>query len=180
MSDPHTQHESLLREHNFKLVRHNKHLVYQNPEGKVLVTSATPSDVHAWKNAIRSLRHVVANPARPLVLAISEFEREQAALVIRGEERRGLGGGSSLKQRRSTGTGFFYDDKIEIVGTLPRRQELAKLARENRERKEGRIRDRRDAKLQRKAVRVLAEEEEEHVFNEDFAGFMNLCSRILE
>lgn len=183
MSDPQVQHEKLLREHGFKLIRQSKHLVYQNPDGKVLVTSATPSDRYAWKNALGTLKRVVAAPAKPLVLAISEFEREQAALVIQGEERRGLGGGSG-KQRRSQGTGFYYDDKIEIVDTLPRRQELARLAKENKERKQerrqGRIKDRRAVKLERRAAKSQAEEERERVFNERFSGFMSLCSDILK
>jgi hypothetical protein len=189
MSDPQIQHDRLLREHGFELVRSRKHRVYQDADGRVYVVASTPSDHFAWKNALGTIKRVVAAPPKPLVLAISEFEREQAALVIQGEERRGLGGGSS-KQRRSQGTGIWYDDKIELVETLPRRQELARLARENKERRQGRIKDRRVVKLERRAIKnradaekarllALANEESDRIFEENVGGFMGLCSRIL-
>jgi hypothetical protein len=179
MSDPRIKHDKLLQEHGFKLVRHNKHLVYQNHEGKVVVVSATPSDRRSWQNATQTIKHVIANPAKPIILAISDFEREQAALLIRGKERKSEGGGSG-KAKRSKGTGFIYEDKVEDAVTLRRREEVAHLARTNRERRDGRTKDRRKVKLERRAVHELARREEDRIFDEHFGGFMKLCSRILE
>src|SRR5437868_4487984 len=111
MSNVVAKHDALLREHKFVLVREDKHKVYRNPEGKIYVTAATPSDRRAAFNMIKALKRCIAEPAKPMVIAISDFEREQAAQLIQGHQKqqptaRGMGRG---KQRHSRGTGFIYD-----------------------------------------------------------------------
>lgn len=53
------KHDALLRQHNFILVRQNKHKVYRNPEGKVYVVGNTPSDCRWAQNALRTLKRVI-------------------------------------------------------------------------------------------------------------------------
>ena len=87
MSSTLAKHDALLRQHKFVLVREDKHKVYRNPEGKVYVTSATPSDWRAEFNMLKSLKRCIAEPAKPMVIAISDFEREQAAQLIQGQQK---------------------------------------------------------------------------------------------
>ena len=108
--DPTTLISRLLKEHRFQLVRQDKHKIYRNHENKIYVTSSTPSD-HRWAlNALSDLKRVIANPPKPMVLAISDYEREQAALVIAGEQRQVAGVSGAGKNKRSRGTGFIYDE----------------------------------------------------------------------
>lgn len=51
--------QRLLREHKFKLHRTTKHDVWKNAAGLTFITSATPSDLRAAKNALRDLRRLL-------------------------------------------------------------------------------------------------------------------------
>jgi hypothetical protein len=53
------KHDALLRQHKFVLIRHNKHRVYRNPEGKVYVVGNTPSDWRWAMNALKTLKRVI-------------------------------------------------------------------------------------------------------------------------
>src|SRR5438034_7983786 len=77
MSNALAKHDALLCQHKFVLVRDDKHKVYRNPEGKVYVTAATPSDWRAGFNMLKALKRCIAEPAKPLVLAINDFERSE-------------------------------------------------------------------------------------------------------
>ena len=145
---------ALLREHRFKLVRQTKHLVYQEPGGRVFVCAATASDWRATENQLTILKRVIANPPQPMSLAISEYEREQAALVIAGVQKpvavaSGMGSG---KQRRSNGTGYKYVDNVPTAEQLAQRELLAEQARISRQRKVERQQERRAEKLARRAA----------------------------
>lgn len=141
MSDPLKQHDALLRQHQFELVRQGKHFIYRNPEGKVYVTSATPSDSRWAKTALTTLKRVIDSPPVPMTLAISEFDREQAANLLAGDSKqRGPGHG---KQKHSGGTGIGYIDKpvkeIASTRTLEEKQhEKAQHQWESRVREERR------------------------------------------
>ena len=175
MSNLIAQHEMLLKQHGFKLVRHDKHLVYKNPENKVYVISTTPSD-HRWaKNAIAVLKRVIAEPAKPMVVAISEFEREQAAQLIQGQEKQkvvtpGMGRG---KQRRSRGTGIYYEpDEILTEEQRLRRAVLAQQAATNKQRREMRRAERRAAKQARRTAIEAEKQEQDRIFQEHCGLFI--------
>src|SRR5207253_9502105 len=111
MSNALAKHDALLCQHKFVLVRDDKHKVYRNPEGKVYVTAATPSDWRAGLNMLKALKRCIAEPAKPLVLPINDLEREQEAQLIPGPPKlqhaaHGLGSG---KQKHSSGTAVIYD-----------------------------------------------------------------------
>ena len=175
MSNLIAQHEMLLKQHEFKLVRHEKHLVYKNPENKVYVISATPSD-HRWaRNAIAVLKRVIAEPAKPMVVAISEFEREQAAQLIQGQEKQkvvtpGMGRG---KQRRSRGTGIYYEpDEILTEQHRLQRAVLAQHAVTNKRRREMRRAERRAAKQARRTAIAAERQEQDRIFQEHCGPFI--------
>lgn len=175
MSNLIAQHEMLLQQHGFKLVRHDKHLVYKNPENKVYVISATPSD-HRWvKNAIAVLKRVIAEPPKPMVVAISEFEREQAAQLIQGQEKQkvvtpGMGRG---KQRRSRGTGIYYErDEILTEEQRLRRAVLAQQAVTNKQRREMRLAEGRAAKQARRTAIEAEKQEQDRIFQQHCGLFI--------
>src|SRR2546429_9045113 len=87
MSNALAKHDALLCQHKFVLVRDDKHKVYRNPEGKVYVTAATPSDWRGGVNMLKTLKRCIAEPAKPLGLAINDFEKEQAAQLIQGQPK---------------------------------------------------------------------------------------------
>src|SRR5947208_15530768 len=111
MSNALAKHDALLCQHKFVLVRDDKHKVYRNPEGKVYVTAATPSDWRAGFNMRKALKRRIPAPAKPLVLAINDFERDQAAQPIQVQPKlqHGAHGMASGKQRHSRATGFMHD-----------------------------------------------------------------------
>jgi predicted RNA binding protein YcfA (HicA-like mRNA interferase family) len=74
----------------FKLVRKKKHKVFRNPEGKTLVTSATPSDVNAAGNQLRDLRRLLLTDAPAEVSEASDAE-----LPKRAKKRAGAAKGSA-------------------------------------------------------------------------------------
>lgn len=106
MADPEKQLNNLLRDNRFQLVRQTHHKVYRNPEGKVFVTSLTPSDYRWSQNALTTLKKVLVSPPVPEVIAISEFERQQAAAVIQAQAKEP--GPGHNKQKHSDGTGILY------------------------------------------------------------------------
>ena len=128
MSDPVKQLENMLRDNHFQLVRQTHHKVYRNPDGKVFVTSLTPSDYRWAQNALTTLRRTIVSPPVPEVIAISEFERQQAASIIQPQSKEP--GPGHTKQKSSRGTGFVYIDKKiqEVVSTVPPEQKLAEKA----------------------------------------------------
>lgn len=105
MSDPIQQITNLLKQHSFRLARQDRHYVYKNPDGRVHVMPVSPSD-HRWaKNNLAELKRTLASPPVPEVLVISQFEKEQAALVIkpRGKDP---GPGHTKQKRNGNGTGI--------------------------------------------------------------------------
>src|ERR1700733_10469223 len=161
MSDTIEQHERLLKQHGFELVRATKHHVFRNPEGRVYVTSSTPSDWRVAHNRLTALKRCLASPVQPFSLAISQFEREEAAFLIEGRKKviPGAGGGGS----RSRGTGFIYDDaKILTVAQLAQSQATREQAIANRKRRQEAqnkaLQGRRAKKLSRLQAEALAEE----------------------
>jgi len=108
LSDTTKQIDSLLRQHGFRLIRDTKHCVYRNPDGKIFICSKTPSDYRAGYNKLTNLKSVIANPPRPEIVAISEFEREQAAQIIQGQDK--LPGPGRNKQKRTSGTGIYWKE----------------------------------------------------------------------
>ena len=138
-------HDRLLREHGFVEVRSTRHRIFRNPQGKVYVTAATPSDWRVGHQMLTSLRRVIANPAKPMVIAIADYEREAAAAKIAAQPKavQGISGGAS----RGRGTGFIYydnNDKVLTVEQIARREEVRARAHANEE-------ARRQKKLARKA-----------------------------
>lgn len=155
MADSAKQLESLLRQHNFRLIRETRHLVYRNREGKVFVCSKTPSDYRASHNMLTRLKLVIASPPRPEVVAISDFEREQAALVIQPQNKLpGLGGG---KQKHSEGVGIYWEETEQpTIEQEAIRKEQQERARKNKEER----RARKLAKQEEKTVLRAAREQE--------------------
>jgi len=129
MSDINKKVQSLLVQYGFRLIRETRHLVYRNSEGKVFVCSKTPSDYRVSQNMLTRLRLVVASPPRPEFVAISDFEREQAASIIQGQDKfSGLGTG---KKKRSNGIGIYYD--TPLLPTIE--EEAAQKEQQDRARK---------------------------------------------
>lgn len=126
MSNPEKQLHNLLRDNRFQLVRQTHHKVYRNHEGKVFVTSLTPSDYRWSQNALTTLKKVLSSPPVPEVVAISEFERQQAAAVIQPHSKE-PGPGHTKQKSNGGGTGFTYIDKVqkEVVSMIPPEQKLA-------------------------------------------------------
>ena len=111
------QIDTLLRQHNFRLVRQTKHRVWRNPDGKVFVTSATPSDWRAALKQLSDLKRVVASDPVPEVVAISEYERCQALAKLAGQEKKTSG--AAAGPAKSRGCGFSYiDEKKAVTSTL--------------------------------------------------------------
>lgn len=183
MSSTLAKHDALLRQHKFVLVREDKHKVYRNPEGKVYVTSATPSDWRAGFNMLTALKRCIAEPAKPMVVAISDFEREQAAQLIQGQQKQqhtahGMGCG---KQKHSRGTGFIYDGpRIVTLEEQATREAQRRQARENAQRRAEEKRQRREhnraVQQQKRAAAEVAARE----FEEIYRRFLNVTRRIVD
>ena len=56
MDNAERQFRSLLHDRGLVLVRTKKHACYRAPDGRTFVTSRSPSDCHAWNQALRSLQ----------------------------------------------------------------------------------------------------------------------------
>jgi|SRR5579859_1010372 len=181
MSNPVQKHDQLLKAHGFRLIRSGRHLVYQNPQQKVYVTASTPSDHRAAANAISVLKRVIASPPVPVVLAISQFERDQAARVIQGQHKHqhvapGMGSG---KQRRSRGTGYKYIEKVLTAEELARNEELRQQAVANKLRREDRAKQRRADKLARRQGVERQRENERVQFEEAYRPFLDRVQRLV-
>ena len=157
--------EQMLRQHNFKPVRHNSHRVFKNHEGKIFVTALTPSDYRWAHNAISILKKVLSSPARPMVLAISDYEREQATEKIAGQQKRQIGQ-SNGKSKRSKGTGFIYEDRNVLT-------EEDKLQRENqRKQAQENAQRRREKKLAQRAAIEQERQRKADEFEKTFGEFL--------
>jgi predicted RNA binding protein YcfA (HicA-like mRNA interferase family) len=55
------QVKNYLMAEGFELIRHNKHMVYQNKEGLQLVVSHSSSDQYQLKQIQRSIRRIKAS-----------------------------------------------------------------------------------------------------------------------
>ena len=113
MANPAKEHEELLRRHRFVLVSENKHLKYKDPAGRVYIVSKTPSDWWAWRNALTTLKRVIANSVPSSELLEEARQRQELEQYIQLEAQRkpscpGIKGAG--KKAKSKGTGFFYDD----------------------------------------------------------------------
>ena len=174
--------ESLLKQHRFTLVRQAKHHVYQAPTGHVFVTAATPSDWRAAERSYSVLKRVITNPPQPMVLAISEYEREQAAQLIKGQQKlqHAASGMGSGKQNRSRGTGFIYEDKKVLTAEeLAHNEMLRQQAVANAHRREQKRRERRAEKLARREQAELQKQQEVAQFEEAYRPFLNVTQRFL-
>lgn len=160
MSNPVTKLESLLRQHGFKLVRQTKHLVYRNHEGKLFVTSKTPSDHRAVRNMVSTLERVIASPVP--TSEVVEEERQRKALeptiqlTVTVKPLEGMQGAG--KKAMSKGVGIFYDDDKRLKQEEERKRREIFLASD-----EGRLWSARKAKeeeerKQRREIRRLEEE----------------------
>jgi hypothetical protein len=177
------KHGAILRQHGFQLVRHTKHLVYRNHEGKVYVCASTPSDWRVTKKMLATLKHVISTPAKPMVVAISDFERQQAAEQIAGQSlpTRGIFGAG--KQSRSRGTGFIYDDpKImtaeQLALTEAQREQARKNAEEAKARRQQERADRRTRKLARREERETERLEQARMHEENIAPFLQRMTTV--
>ena len=183
MSSTLAKHDALLRQHKFVLVREDKHKVYRNPEGKVYAASATPSDWRAEFNMLKSLKRCIAEPAKPMVIAISDFEREQAAQLIQGQQKQqhtphGMGCG---KQKHSRGTGFIYDGpRIVPLAEQAIREAQRRQARENAQRRAEEKRQRREHNRAMQQQKTAAAEAAAREFEEIYRPFLNVTRRIVD
>ena len=183
MSSTLAKHDALLRQHKFVLVREDKHKVYRNSEGKVYVTSATPSDWRAEFNMLTALKRCIAEPAKPMVIAISDFEREQAARLIQGRQKpqhtaHGMGSG---KQKHSRGTGFIYDGpRIVPLEEQAIREAQRRQARENAQRRAEENRQQREHNRAVREQKTAAAEAAAREFEEIYRPFLNVTRRIVD
>jgi predicted RNA binding protein YcfA (HicA-like mRNA interferase family) len=71
-----------LNDAGFELVRQKKHRVYQNAEGKTVVTSSTPSDRNAVRAQLRDIRRALREPENkpiePSMAALPRMEKKGA------------------------------------------------------------------------------------------------------
>lgn len=135
--NPQTIFKNLLRQHSFTLVRQNKHYVYTDGRGRVLVVAKTPSDHFAYNSMIRDLKAVVSNPP-PSSLTIEE-ERQRRELeknIVLWAERKknisakkcnGNGGGHGHSK---SGSGFYYQQAREAPFVPEEVKEEARLNKE--------------------------------------------------
>ena len=198
MSNPAVKLDKLLREHRFQLVRQDKHKIYREPGGRIFVTSSTPSDYRWAGNALTELKRVIASPPKPMVIAIADWEREEAARLIQGQQKThvGISSGGKGKSKRSRGTGFIYDDQLTTAQLLRRQQltqqrwlaifnttaeqsvqrdlefEAGRQAKEAAERREERRQQRRADKLARRAAIQAEKEKKEAEFQETYGPFL--------
>lgn len=175
---PEIQVQRLLKAHEFVLVRQDRHKVYRNPQSKIFVTAATPSDWRAWANSLSDLKRVIQNPPTPMVQAISDFERQQAAAVIQPQQKNSEGHGRT-KQRRSHGTGFVYEDRKtpESRAHEQRQREEIEVARQRRD---IRARMHRAEQLERKFQRLEKERRISALVNGLVETQINPCLGVAE
>lgn len=167
MSNDLNKLEAMLREHKFVLIRTSKHKVYQNPDGRNIVLPSTPSDWRWVKNKIAQLKRVLASPAQSLILTISDYERDEAASLIQGQERPVVGMKGAGKQKRSRGTGYKYEDeKVLTEADLAQRELIVQQAIANQRRRAQEEKDRRQRKLERRAAIAAEEEKNELAFQQ--------------
>jgi hypothetical protein len=160
--------EQMLHQHNFKPVRHNSHRVFKNHEGKIFVTALTPSDYRWAHNAVTQLKRVISNPVQPMILAISDFEREQATEKIAGQQKHQIGQ-SNGKSKHSKGTGFIYEDRNVLTEEDKlQRETQRKQAQENAQR-------RRDKKLAQRAAAEEKRQREDAEFEKTFGEFLKVA-----
>ena len=182
MSNALAKHDALLCQHKFVLVRDDKHKVYRNPEGKVYVTAATPSDWRAGFNMLKALKRCIAEPAKPLVLAINDFEREQAAQLIQGQPklRHAAHAMGSGKQKHSRGTGFIYDGPRMIPEEQAIREVQRQRARENARRRAEEKRQQREHNRALRQQKRAAAEAAAKEFEEAYRPFLNVTRRLVD
>jgi len=155
MSDPVKQIESLLHQHNFRLIRETKHRVYRNPAGQIFVCGSTPSDYRAAKNALANLRHVIESPAKPEIVAVSEFEKT-AAFTTPPPRRLGHN-----KQKRSKSIGIYWEEPTPTTAEQEAiKKEQQERARKNKEERRARKLAQKKEKEQIKEQRKQQEERE--------------------
>jgi hypothetical protein len=169
--------DTLLREHRFTLVRQSKHKIFQAPSGHIFVTSTSPSDWRAAERSLSVLKRILSNPPEPMSLAISAYEREQAALLIAGEQKlmHSAAGMGSGKQRKSTGTGYKYTEKILTAEDIAHNEFLRQQAVANAERKKQKRQRRRQDKLDRRLAAEQERLEAEAEYERTFRPFLNQC-----
>jgi hypothetical protein len=112
--NPQTEFQSLLRQHKFRLVRQNKHYVYQEPEGRLLVVSKTPSDRRAYSNMVSNIKQIMRNPV-PSSEALEESRQKkelEAEIVLAAQQKKKAG--ASRPNGKSKGNGFYYDDVPKV------------------------------------------------------------------
>lgn len=178
MSNTERQHDRLLKEHGFELIRTTKHRVYRNPEGRVYVTSSTPSDWRVANNRLTALKRCLASPIKPMSLATSDFERQEAATLIEGRRKAITGMGGASKSR---GTGFFYDDrKILTVGQLQQIQAMREQALANRLRRQEKQKKTLAERRARKLIRLQAEAQAEEEFRRDYQFWLDCIENTLD
>lgn len=128
---PDFQLEQLLKQHKFKLVSQNKHLKYQNPEGKIFITSKTPSDWRAIKNMLTTLKQVIANrlPSSSVVEEERQRKLVEAEIALVAQRKATVGMSGAGKKAKSNGTGFIYIDRpVQFV--TEEQRELDRIATE--------------------------------------------------
>jgi hypothetical protein len=139
MADPVKQLTRILAENGFKLVRQGKHFVYcsETLGNRIFVTAASPSDSYRGaKNAISSLKAVIAAPPRAEVLAVEEFEKARAAEIsLQKMEKSNLpgpGSGGRGGTHKSSFSGFYYDEikKVELTPEQVEERGRLKIKRE--------------------------------------------------
>jgi hypothetical protein len=115
--------DELLHEHKFVLVAQRKHLKYRDPEGRIFVMAATPSDWRAGIKALKTFEKVVEAPppSNELVEEIRQAKELEATITLEPcpKTKPSLGHAS---KKKSTGTGYVYIDK-EVVELTPEQKE---------------------------------------------------------
>jgi hypothetical protein len=128
---PEAQLEHLLRQHKFTLVSQNKHLKFQNPEGKIYIMSKTPSDWQAVKNMVTTLKRVIASPVPTSFVVEEERQRKtlEAEIAVGAQRKATVGMQGAGKKAKSNGTGFTYIDKpVQFITEA--QKELDRIATE--------------------------------------------------
>jgi hypothetical protein len=141
--------ERMLKEHQFRVVRQDRHKIYKNPDNRIFVTSSTPSDAYRWAhNAIACLKRVLAAPPRSEILSIQDCKEAEDAIRLQKQEKAkpgivGIGGKGSGS---SGGTGVvYYGPNDEAPKRLSKKERRLKKERENA------------AAAERERLRILAE-----------------------
>jgi len=135
------------------LVSENKHRKYRDPEGRVYITSKTPSDWRAWQNAAKTLKRVIGNPVPSSELLEAERQRREleASIVLQAQRKPSVAGISGAgKGKQSRGTGFIYEDKAAVELTPEQLEQRHRVRERSEQRQE-----------QRHAVRLANRESNE-------------------